>query len=119
LGEEIVADQNRCTGTEDRIERRFAASQRGAVDRVVMNQGCGVQQLDAGRGSDQLIESGLILESAAGEEQNQGAEAFPARLNNVIDEGRRFGVIDLGDLRDSRIHALEIGAHAPKDIRAL
>ena len=54
-----------------------------------------------------------------GTEEEEGAEAFAAGLDDVAEEVGNDGVADFRGLGDARVDPIHIGAHRPEHVRAL
>jgi hypothetical protein len=119
LGEEIVADQDDGAGAELGVKGRFAAAEGGAVDGVVVDEGGGVKEFDAGGGGDEAVEVEFVVVGATGEEEEERAEPFAAGPDDVAEEIGDDGVADLSGLGNARVDPIEIGAHRPEHVRAL
>jgi hypothetical protein len=119
LGEKVVADQDDGARAELGIERRFSPPQRRFVDGIVVDQRCGMKELDARGSRDDRLEVLSVSEAAGGEEQEEWAQPLAAGLDNIAQERRNDRVVDLGRLQHPCVHALEISTHRPEHIRSL
>jgi hypothetical protein len=80
-GVQIVSHDHRDLVTEQRIHRRHATAQHRVVDRVVVHEGCKVDQLDDGREADRPIVP--FTDGVIDEQQERRAKHLPLHPHQV------------------------------------